>query len=56
MIKGQDQLSYEERQRDLGPFRLEKRKLRGNLVGGYKYLMGGYEEGRASSQWCPLAG
>lgn len=50
LIKGQEQLSHEERQTELGLFGLEKRKLRGNLFIGYKYLMGWYEEGRTSSQ------
>jgi len=38
---GQDHLSYEEMQRDLGTFRLEKRRLRGNVINVDKNLKGG---------------
>ena len=38
MIKDLQHLPYEERQRDLGLFILEKSRLRGNLINVYKYL------------------
>jgi len=52
MIRGLEQLSYEERLRESGLFSLEKRRLWGDPIVAFQYLKGAYGEDLFSRAAC----
>jgi len=51
MIRVRKHLSYKERLRELGLLSLMRRRLRRDLINGYKYFKGECEENHRIIEW-----